>query len=216
MRDLRARPILKGEGELKGQLFVLGTWRREGLLARLRDRGLNVSTLGDQIDKLPTPPHHYELGEQLWHPISSTLENISRFDIQLLTWWSIDAIQREAEQGVVLYEREPIRRRKGRGQTSFYKVRPTRSGSSLEPIDETRALLWGYALAISADPRPLLAERQSERILLPEIELPPAYRALLQRIIGQHKGQPSTNKAAWPLVQALYAQLGLRVVLEKG
>ena len=215
IRELRARPILKGDGELKGQLFILGTWRRDGLIARLRERELSVLTLQDQINGLPQPPYHYELGDQLWYPIATTHDHVSRFDIQQLGWWPIEAIQRGAERGMVLYEAEPIRRRKGRGQSSFYKVRATRTGSNLTPINETQALLWGYALAVSADPRPLLAERKEQAILLPEIELPPPYRRLLQRIIGQHKERLRTNKAAWPLVQALYAQLGLTLVLEQ-
>lgn len=215
IRELRARPILKGEGEIKGQLFILGTWRREGLIARLRERALSVLTLQDQIDDLPKPPYRYELGDQLWHPITTTHDHVSRFDIQQLAWRPIEVMQRGTEHGIVLYEAEPIRRRKGRGRSSFYTVRATRSGSNLTPINETQALLWGYALAVSADPRPLLAERKEQAILLPEIELPPPYRKLLQRIIGQHKERPRTNKATWPLVQVLYAQLGVRLVLEQ-
>ncbi len=214
VRELRARPILKGEGELKGQLFVLGTWRREGLIARLRERALIVSTLSDQIEALPRPPYHYNLGEQLWHATGTTLEHISRFDTRRLAWTLIEPIQRGAEQGVILYAAEPIRRRKGRGQSVFYRARATRSGSSLEPINETQAVLWGYAIALAADARPLVAERTQEAILLPDIELPPRYRYVFERIVGQHKGQVSIKKSVLPLVQALYGQLWLRLVLE--
>lgn len=45
VRDPRANTLLKREGDLEGRLFTLRSWRREGLLARLRERGFRVRTL---------------------------------------------------------------------------------------------------------------------------------------------------------------------------
>lgn len=51
-----AGPVLRGEGLREGDRFRLTSWRREGLVARLRDRGFVVLTLTDQIAALPPLP----------------------------------------------------------------------------------------------------------------------------------------------------------------
>jgi hypothetical protein len=51
----RINALIKGEGKIAGRMFELTGWRRDGLIARLRERGFSVRTLGDQLDKLPGP-----------------------------------------------------------------------------------------------------------------------------------------------------------------
>ena len=48
--------LLKSEGLIKGHMFELTSWRREGLLARLRERGFSVRSLADRLEALPLPP----------------------------------------------------------------------------------------------------------------------------------------------------------------
>src|SRR4028119_779934 len=45
----KLRPVLRGEGVTVGKFFELVTWRREGLIGRIRMRGFNVRTLEDRV-----------------------------------------------------------------------------------------------------------------------------------------------------------------------
>ncbi|NTU83127.1 MAG: hypothetical protein HGA45_27780, partial [Chloroflexales bacterium] len=51
-----ASSTLRGEGEREGDRFLLTTWRRDGLIARLRAKSFLVLTLADQIGALPDLP----------------------------------------------------------------------------------------------------------------------------------------------------------------
>jgi hypothetical protein len=213
VHNLRAKELLKGEGTLSGRLFELTTWRREGLLARLRGRGLQVRTFADLVAALPVPPPPTPIGGMGRRSLTSPIEQISHFDFRRLRWHPLAPDRRDGTLTVVVYDGWVLRRRKGRGRASYYLAFVERGGDiGLKPLDETEALLAGYAQAMALDDRPLLVERRGDHLLLPDVEVPPPHRALLRRITTESDEGPLVDKRWWPLVQEVFRRLGVRLV----
>lgn len=215
INNSRIMQLLKGEGTIAGRLFEQTSWRREGLLARLRERELRVRTLDDRIAALPAPPDDPPPIEAIgWRALATPLEQFSHFDLQALGWHAVAPTLREGMPGVALYGGWVLRRRKGRGNSSYYLALHERAGGiGLRPLGETQALLSGFAQALAHDPRPLLAERRGDRLLLPTLELPPAYRATLALLTGPNADEPLVDERAWPLAQDLFGRLGIRLTI---
>jgi hypothetical protein len=210
VHDPQVSGLIKGEGTLSGRLFELTTWRREGLLARLRGRGFKVLTLADLAAGLPAPPPPPPIGGPGWRPLSSAIEQISHFDLRNLRWRILEPETRGGAPGVTIYDGWVLRRRKGRGAASFYRAARERGGGvGLRPLDETVAILVGYAQALALDDRPLLAERQGDHILLPDVELPPPHRALLRRVAKEGEEGLLVDDRGWPLAQDVFGRLGV-------
>lgn len=208
VRDSRANTLLKREGDLEGRMFTLRSWRREGLLARLRERGFRVRTLEDRIRALPPPPPPFPEGSASWLPLPAD-ERWSVFDPQRLDWVPIPEETRHDVVGCVVRQGQVIRRRRGRGVPRYALVM---AGATLRTIDETEALLRGYA---QAQTPVLTARRDGERIVLPSQPLPPPHRRLLRSLaVDTVDDCLVMTPDAWPLAQALYAHLGVRLVLE--
>jgi hypothetical protein len=206
--------LLKGEGTFSGRLFELTTWRREGLFARLRERGFKVRTLADLVAALPAPPAPPPIGGPGWRPLSSAIEQISHFDLRNLRWHPLELESRDGASGVTIYDGWPLRRRKGRGAASFYLAARERGGGiGLRPLDETEAILVGYAQALAHDDRPLVAERHGDLIQLPDVELPPAYRAVLRRIAPPDDAVVLVDERGWPLARDAFSRLGVRLTI---
>jgi hypothetical protein len=223
----RAFGLLKGEGKLQGRLFELTTWRREGLLARLRERGIEVRTIADRIAALPGPAHAPAIGQPGWRPLASALERYGYFDPAARGWRPLDPATRDGGLGVLLAEGWVLRRRKGRGPWSHYLAFRERTGSiGLRPLDETEALRTGYAQAVAFDPRPWpVARRSSEHpaaegapassLVLPDAELPIPHRDVLVLFARPSPEGPLVDwEHGWPLAQELYAKLGVRLAIE--
>jgi hypothetical protein len=209
----RVTELLKGEGTLSGRLFELTTWRREGLLARLRGRGLQVRTFADLVAALPVPPPPPPINGMGRRSLTSPIEQISHFDFRRLRWHPLAPDRRDGTLTVVVYDGWVLRRRKGRGRASYHLAFVERGGDiGLKPLDETEALLAGYAQAMALDDRPLLVERRSDLLLLPDIEVPPPHRALLRRITTESDEGPLVDEGWWPLVQQVFRRLGVRLV----
>jgi hypothetical protein len=211
IHNQQIRWLLKGEGTFSGPFFELSTWRREGLLARLRERGFDIRTLGDLAAALPAPPADPPpIGGVGWRPLASALERVSHFDLRNMRWRSLAPERRDGVEGVAIYSGWVLRRRKGRGPASYYIGRAERAGGvGLQPIDETKAILIGYAQALELDNRPLLAERHDDKILLPDVDLPPPHRALIQRFGIQHNSRLLVDEQMWPLAQEIFGRLGV-------
>lgn len=210
VRDTRIHPLLKSEGELVGNRFTLTSWRRSGLLARLRERGFRIHTLDDDIAKLRKPPDPPPLGAPLWYPLASPAERFSTFDIPTLAWRPLQPEQRDAP-GVMLRPGWPVRRRRGRGAAEFFLARVERAAAGLQPIDEEQALLIGYAHASAAGPIVLSASSDEAGLLLPTVELPPAYRAALGRLITPRPDGWLVRDTDRPFVAELFARLGVQI-----
>jgi hypothetical protein len=214
IHDPQAQNLLKGEGTISGRLFELTTWRREGLLARLRERGFKVQTLPDLVADLPTPPPPPPIGRPGWRPLSSAIEQISHFDLRNLRWHPLEPELHDGAPGVTIYDGWTLRRRKGRGAASFYLAARERGGGvGLRSLNETQAILIGYAQAIAHDDRPLVAERQGDLVVLPDIELPPPYRVVLRRLAREGDAGRLVDESGWPLARDLFTKLGLRLTI---
>ncbi|MEN9936269.1 MAG: hypothetical protein RLZZ387_2848 [Chloroflexota bacterium] len=213
VRDPRANTLLKGEGELVGNRFILTSHRRDGLMARLRERGFRVRTLEDRLDALPQLPDPPPLGEPTWHPLSSPSERLSAFDVEQLRWAPLETEQRAGRSGVLLPSGWPVRRRKGRGVPEFLLAR----GGQRQPLSEDQALLLGYALAAQRAPRLLVPLTETEGMavaLLPDVDLPPRHRELLQVITRDTPAGPAVDEGSWPLAVEVFARLGVRLESE--
>jgi hypothetical protein len=117
---------------------------------------------------------------------------------------------------VTIYDGWVLRRRKGRSASSFFLAFRERGGGiGLRPLSETEALLAGYAQALEFDPRPLLVARRGDALLLPDVELPPPYRKLLESISKAGEEGPLVSARSWPLAQELFAKLGVRLSIEE-
>lgn len=214
--------VLKSEGVITGRLFELTSWRREGLLARLRERGFIVRTLVDRVEALPAPPPPQPIGGIGWRPLATTNEQFGHFDLRQLRWHPLAPTLRDGMPGVVLCDGWVVRRRKGRGLASFYLVHKERSGGiGLRPLDETEALLQGYAQALAFDPRPLLVtphpapDGDAEgTLLLPMLELPRPYREALELGATRTTDGWLVGRRNWPLVQALFRRLGIVLTVD--
>lgn len=214
IRDGRARPLLKGEGELTNQLFVLHSWRRTGLMARLRAIGLSVLTLDDQIAALPSlppPPRDDRIG---WRALVSPQERYSAFDLEQLTWQPAAPTMHNGAAGVSFVHGHPIRRRKGHGPPDFYLAQVTPTGSlELRPRSEHQAVLHGYACAA---PLNLQIEAVQEQAgwRLPPMELPAPHLALLGRL-GATEAPLLIPTASQELAVAVLERLGLTLILPR-
>jgi hypothetical protein len=207
------RGLLKGEGTFQGRLFTLTSWRREGLIARMRQRGFRVRTLEDALAELPTPPPPPRPGPAAWRPLAAH-ERFSRFDTETFTWVPLEVKARDGVPGVLLRAGWVLRRRKGRGgPSSYYLAVSAGEGVGLHGLGETDALLAGYAAALAVDDRPLVVEQRGDRLLLPDVELPPPHRALLERIAADGPDGPTVDQHGWPLARALFERLGVGLVI---
>ena len=212
----RVNALIKSEGNTVGRLFELTGWRRDGMLARLREHGFSVSTLSDQLEKLPGPPPAPQIVAPGWRPLSTAIEQISHFDLRGLRWRPLTPETRDGVSGVTVYDGWVLRRRKGRAVSSFYLAFRERGGGiGLRPLSETTAILSGYAQALEFDPRPLLVARRGDAFLLPDVELPPPYRKVLESMSTASAEGPLVNARSWPFAQELFAKLGVRLNVEE-
>lgn len=216
VRNSLAHGILKGEGDLHGSIFVLTTWRRDGLLARLRNHGLTVVTLADQVAALPDLPAALPIGAACTRALAAN-ERFSRFDPQIRNWTPVEAQPGSEPPQVLLHAGWVVRKRRGRGSPAFYRVMEERNRSAgLTPLDETAALLQGYAQARTIQRAPLVARTGNDEVILPDVPLPAPHRKLLERI-GTHSAAGwQVAPSAAKLAHQVYACLGLQVRLPPG
>ncbi|MBK9713712.1 MAG: hypothetical protein IPO81_20795 [Kouleothrix sp.] len=215
VHDSRVPPLLKDEGVMTGRLFELTTWRRDGLLARLRERDISVRTIADRVDRLPGPRQPPPIGGVGWRPLAVAIEQFSHFDLRRLRWHLLAPETRDGVAGVTLYDGWVLRRRKGRGSTSFYLAFKERGGGiGLRALQETEAFLTGYAQALELDPRPWVVERRGDDLLLPDVELPPPYREVLLLLARPSAEGPLVDTRGWPLAQRLFDRLGVLLKVE--
>ncbi len=196
-------PTLRGEGERDGDRFLLTTWRRAGLVARLRAKGFLVLTLADQIAALPALPPALFPGPLVDRPLVGG-ERISYFAAQPLGWQPVP-LRLDQPQIAQLREGWVIRRRKGRGPGAYAHL----WHGTLQPLSEDAALYHGFAQAALVGTAPITVQRTEEAYLLPDLPLPDAHRVVLGRFSDRRFTAPRIAPADMPLVAALLARLGL-------
>jgi hypothetical protein len=197
---------LRGEGEREGDRFTLTTWRREGLIARLRAKQFAVLTLADQVAALPPLPPPAPLGAPVARQPAAG-ERVSVFAGDPPGWRP--APEDAATPGALaLREGQVIRRRKGRGPGSFALV----AAGTLRPLSEDDAVRQGYAQLRLLGPATLEAARDADgRLTLPDLPLPPEHRQLLGRLADRSERGWLVADGADELAAALLARLGLEL-----
>ncbi|WP_026370153.1 hypothetical protein [Kallotenue papyrolyticum] len=213
----KVRPWLKGEGVTVGRFFELGTWRRAGLIARLRERGFNVRTLADRIAALPalrSVPAPGAEGVRLLAP----RERFAVFDAATLHWRELAASEHQGRPAVRLPADIAVRRRKSRGHADYYLTARTATGAiNLLPVSETDALLHAYSqIAGQHGLRALHATQQGDLVLVPQRQaiLPPPHRDLLDRLAVEDAERWSFAPPVLAQVAAVLERLGLRLVTD--
>jgi hypothetical protein len=202
--------LLKGEGEITGTFFRLVGWRREGLLARIRERNFTVRTLSDQLDKLPLPRASQGDGRLLLREVGAERRGYAVFDNTSLQWQPLTPQQQDDGQVVALLEGAVVRVRRGRGASSFFRVVDARGRADLVPTNEDEALLQAYA-PFAAKPRSLQLQRRSEGYLLPKsVVLPPSYRTFLGLLGEATPDGLLIDDAGWKLAKQALLKLGLK------
>ncbi len=209
IRDMRAMPLLRGEGEINGRIFELQTWRRDGLLARLRERGISVLTLAQKIAALPPLPTPPPAGPLIWRPLAAG-ERFSSFSPATLRWEPLAEEERAGVRGVVLPAGQPLRRRRGRGPADYYLVYADRhGGAALRSLNADQALLIGYAQLPVAT---ISVQVSPDDLWLPPIDLPVPHHDLLRLLAVPHEKGMRFGRSALPLVSELLLRLGITLV----
>ncbi|HEX6293096.1 MAG TPA: hypothetical protein VFZ66_28190 [Herpetosiphonaceae bacterium] len=210
----KLRPFLKGEGVTVGKFFELVTWRRDGLIARLRGRGFNVRTLADRVAALrgvqPVPP----LGAAGLRLLSHPKEHIATFERAQLHWCDVPVVDHGGKPAVWLRSGAAVRRRKGRGHADYYIAALT-SGDQINflPAKEADALLHAYGQIAQEQPVVLRYHTREDVYLIPQRQalLPPPHQEVL-RLLSYDKAEAWTiPAAAFELAQAVLAKLAIRL-----
>lgn len=194
--------LIKSEGIINGRMFQLTSWRREGLIARLRQRLVTVSTLPDQITSLPVVNAAAAPGPLLPRTLPAN-ERLSLFDGATFGW---QPAHPSGAPDVLLPAGAAVRRRRGRGPASFAEVAAEGQSAILRPLSEEQALNRAYAHLAGAT---LPIRPTPDGPALAEIELPPRYRPVFKRITAD--GREPLNQAALPLLRLLFERLGVQV-----
>ena len=212
----KVRPFLRGEGDQAGKLFHLRSSRREGWIARLRMAGFNVRTLQDRVEALPSIASGILLGPELERPLTSARERIGSWDARQLRWRDLPEHSVDCQGRVVrLRLNEVIRRRKSRGEGDYFLVIGTPPAQiNLRPIGETNALMHAYATMAALGDSPHLTLRIAEGGLHVPSSLgilPKPHREALDRLALADAAPWTFAEAQMPLVEEVFARLGLRL-----
>ncbi len=208
IHTIAVKPFIKSEGKIVGNRFAQTGWRRDGMLARLRQAGFRVLTLEDQIDVLPAPVHGVPLGASCRCARRRT-DRLATFDGATLAWVPL-TVPLDASE-VELPANSIVRRRRAGGADSYTRVRCHRDGrGELVPLDVTMALLEVYGHVRDSPPAPRPLTTAAGGTLLPDVPLPPAYEHLLKRFATYQRGQGwRVESQSRTLAQRLYARLGI-------
>jgi hypothetical protein len=210
----KARPLLKGEGVVVGRFFELTTWRRDGLIARLRERGFNVRTLRDRIAALPSIEPVDPPGTESARPLAAR-ERVAIFDAATLHWRDLEPVEVDGKPAVRLASNVALRRRKSRGRADFYISALSQRGAiNLRPASETAALLHAYSqIAASRRPATLEAAEHDDQIHLPQrdVTLPPPHAETLDLLTLDGADRWTFAKATLPLVIDTLETLAIRL-----
>lgn len=206
--------MLKGEGVTVGKFFELVTWRREGLIARIRMRAFNVRTLEDRVATLrsikPVDLPGAESVRLLPHP----KERVATFDREQLQWRDLPAVDHQGKPAVRLPLNVAARRRKGRGPSDYYITTPGSNGQvNFLPIKEATVLLHAYSQIAQQQPVILSYTRADEIFTIPrgKIVLPQPHQEVLE-MLSLEKSEPWNIPAAvFELAEAVFAKLGIEL-----
>jgi hypothetical protein len=211
----KLRPFLRGEGEREGKFFHLQTWRREGLIARIRLAGFNVRTLQDRIDALRAAPLDVTLGEERLRVLGSEREQIAAWDSERLRWRDLPPQTVDGVRGVLVRIGEALRRRRSRGGGEYFIATPeqkTRAG--LRPVRERDAILHAYGvLAASGTPAVIRFRRDPGGYYVPSAQalLPEPHRDTLDRLATDGVPPWTFDREHSDMVEQVFEKLTVRL-----
>lgn len=207
-----AYSVLRGEGERRGTLFVLTTWRREGLLARIAARNYKTLTLEGRLEALPPLPIAQMPGASGLRPLGNLNERYSVFDGHSRSWQPLEATLDGATAAVELREGQIVRRRKGRAAPEYARAVAERSGQiGIQTIGETAALLAGFAQSAMQNAALIPANRDGDDLVLPLLPLPTPYREFLHRVADETPEGWRVNERGLPFVISTFERLGMEI-----
>lgn len=215
INNAKVRPILKGEGVVVGKFFELVTWRRDGLIARIRERGFNVRTIRDRIAALPVIEQVRPPGEAGIRLLTNAKERIAVFDRAELRWRDVPPFEQGGKLAVQLRDGVALRRRKSRGHADYYiTIQVVNDQINLLPASETTALLHAYGQIASLGPpaRVRFYER-GDVYIVPERQaiLPPAHHEVLNLLTREKAERWTFPKAIAELVEDVFATLQIHL-----
>jgi hypothetical protein len=212
----KVRPLLKGEGVTVGKFFELVTWRREGLIGRIRERGFNVRTLADRVAALGSVSAVAPRGEESLRVLHHPKERIAIFDRQQLHWSDLTPFMHDGKPTLRLAANIAVRRRKGRGHADYYLTAPSGTQSQLIPTKELKAMLHAYSQITQEGPPVILLYKQADEgftILRRQALLPAPHQEVLD-MLSLPKTEPWTIPAsAFELAHAVFAKLAIQLQL---
>ncbi|NJP05982.1 MAG: hypothetical protein HC837_10340 [Chloroflexaceae bacterium] len=211
VHNLQLYRLLQGEGTFRGTMFELTTWRRDGLLARLRNSGMVIATLTDQIDALPALPAARMPGQACPYA-PGPRERFRFFDVQRLNWVALEVADGSDPPYLWMIDNQVVQRRRNRDGGSFYRVsgRGPDQLAELVALSQTQALLEGYAQATLRPRPPLTLESCGDETLLPVLPLPEPYRHVLSRLAQLETHHWRIATAHLNLGMQLYQRLGVQ------
>lgn len=219
IHDIRVHPFLHGEGTRTGNRFVLTSWRRDGLVARIRERGLVVATLEAQIaalPALPTPPVITEVPR--WHRLGHADERWSYYDPATRAIVPCVLSTHADTAGVWLQPGWVVRRRRGRGASEWYRTVPQGAESvQYIPVSDDDAILLGLAQAAIMDHAPLVAHQPDpDHVTLTTPLLPHSYQQCAIRWANNDRSGVTwlMPRAHLVWMQRLLKRLGILLVGE--
>lgn len=215
VHDVRVRPFLHGEGELVGNRFVLHSQRGAGLLARIRQRGLAVWALTDQIAALPDLPRLAPMGAAIVHPARAR-DRWSIYQPTQRAFVACDSTTHAGQLVVALPLGGIAWCRQGRSGGEYWYVapRPT-EGYELQALTRDRMRLCALALACDEAPPIVVTPHDADTFACQIPELPEAFQQMWERLTRY-----DAATAHWvfagahsALIDAFARQAGLNLVL---
>ncbi|NBU63871.1 MAG: hypothetical protein EBS29_05140 [Chloroflexia bacterium] len=184
VHDIRVRPFIRGEGDVEGNRFVLTSWRRDGLMARLAERGLVMVTIESLTEALPPLPAPSPIADDVrWQPLGHPSERWSYYDPRQRAVVACETVSHAEQHGVWLHPGCMVRRRRGRGQAEWYRSQPQGTHTiQYTPLAEDTALLQGLAQATGYTHAPIAlraGENGDVAVTIPL--LPKAHQSVLAR-----------------------------------
>jgi hypothetical protein len=184
VHDIRVRPFIRGEGDVEGNRFVMTSWRRDGLMARLAERGLVMVTIESLTESLPALPAPFPIADEArWQPLGHPSERWSFYDPRQRAVVACETVSHADQQGVWLYPGCMVRRRRGRGLAEWYRSQ-VQGAHTLQytPLDEDSAVLQGLSQACAYTHDPIALRASATGAVVVEIPyLPRAHQAVLAR-----------------------------------
>ena len=214
VHDIRVRPFLHGEGTYDGNRFVLTSWRRDGIFARIRERGLDVASLDSQITDLPALPVAPRIDAQpRWQRLGHPDERWSYYDPTRRAVGACDAVTHDHQQGVWIHPGWVVRRRRGRGAGDWYRSAP-QGAQALQytRIDDDAALLCGLAQAARHPHPPLqITAPTSDVVVIVTPVMPQSYQHCAKRWASGDRDGTTWQMPGAHLVwmQRLLSRLGI-------